>query len=419
VRNVAKWYCEFRFDGRMRRVPLFTDRKASEDAARQIERLIDCCGAGEAPTAALVRWLEVMPPALRTRLVDMGMVDSRRVAACRALDEHLDDFRKALLAKGTTERHAVLVHSRALRVFTECRFRFWADISAGKVHTYIASLREPTKTTPGLSAQSANFYLAAVKQFCRWAVRDGRAAESPVAHLSGWNVRTDRRHDRRALSLDEVQRLLRAAQGGRDRAGMTGPERAMLYRVALETGLRAGELRSLTRGSFQLDGDDPTVTVAAGYSKRRREDVQPLRPSLAAALAEFLTGKPRAAAAFSVPRRERVASVLRADLAAARAAWVKESRTAKERAAREASDFLAYRDSAGRVADFHALRHTFITNLVAGGVHPKTAQVLARHCTITLTMDRYAHAYRGAEAAALAVLPELGGGTARLRPTGT
>ena len=27
--------------------------------------------------------------------------------------------------------------------------------------------------------------------------------------------------------------------------------------------------------------------------------------------------------------------------------------------------------------------------------HPKTAQQLARHCTITLTLDRYSHIYRG------------------------
>jgi hypothetical protein len=37
--------------------------------------------------------------------------------------------------------------------------------------------------------------------------------------------------------------------------------------------------------------------------------------------------------------------------------------------------------------DLYALRHTFISNLAAGGVHPKTAQGLARHSTITLTMD--------------------------------
>jgi hypothetical protein len=33
----------------------------------------------------------------------------------------------------------------------------------------------------------------------------------------------------------------------------------------------------------------------------------------------------------------------------------------------------------------------FISMLAAKGVHPKVAQVLARHLTITLTMDYYTH----------------------------
>ncbi len=50
---------------------------------------------------------------------------------------------------------------------------------------------------------------------------------------------------------------------------------------------------------------------------------------------------------------------------------------------------IPYKDSRGRVADFHALRHTFITNLTRSGVHPKTAQTLARHSTMELTMQVY------------------------------
>src|SRR5439155_1636417 len=96
--------------------------------------------------------------------------------------------------------------------------------------------------------------------------------------------------------------------------------------------------------------------------------------------------------------------MIRRDLEIARAAWVAEARTPAERAEREASDFLAYRDSQGRVADFHALRHTFITELVKAGVAPKDAKELARHSTITLTMDRYAHVGIRDTAAAVARL---------------
>lgn len=42
------------------------------------------------------------------------------------------------------------------------------------------------------------------------------------------------------------------------------------------------ELASLTESSFDFDTDNPTVTVAAAYSKHRREDVLPLHPTLAA-----------------------------------------------------------------------------------------------------------------------------------------
>lgn len=83
---------------------------------------------------------------------------------------------------------------------------------------------------------------------------------------------------------------------------------------------------------------------------------------------------------------------------------------------------IAYRDDDGCVVDFHALRHTFITNLARGGVHPKVAQALARHSTITLTMDRYTHTVIGEQAEALRVLPDLpGSGENRtaLRATGT
>src|SRR6516225_6788106 len=82
--------------------------------------------------------------------------------------------------------------------------------------------------------------------------------------------------------------------------------------------------------------------------------------------------------------------------------------------------FRADLEAAGLVADFHALRHTFITNLANGGVHPKVAQALARHSTITLTMDRYSHTLMGDQADALRVLPDFdhpAGET--LRGTGT
>ena len=57
---------------------------------------------------------------------------------------------------------------------------------------------------------------------------------------------------------------------------------------------------------------------------------------------------------------------------------------------------------------FHSLRHTFGSMLASSGVHPKTAMELLRHSDINLTLSRYTHSYRGATAAAVNTLPDLG-----------
>ncbi len=97
---------------------------------------------------------------------------------------------------------------------------------------------------------------------------------------------------------------------------------------------------------------------------------------------------------------------------AARAAWIAEAVSAEGRAERENTDFLSYEDANGGKADFHALRHRFVTELVKAGVQPKDAKELDRHSTITLTMDRYAHVTIKDTAAALSKLPSVGTGAA-------
>ncbi len=423
--RTEKWYVDFRdHNGIERRLAAYTEKQASNELAKQVERLLRCCEHNDRPDKALMLWIKTLPPRIRANLLAWRMLDAQRDAEAKPLAEHVTDYRAALDAKGCTAKHAEQVVNRVQRIIDECKLARWSDITASKVQSRLADWRKETQGKPGISAQTFNFYLQAIKQFCKWMVKDGRASESPVEHLDMLNVRTDRRHDRRALAVDELRRLLDAAERGTvgddgkpagpvDRFGIGGPDRAMLYRVAVETGLRAGELRSLTRASFNLDADTPTVTVAAAYSKRRRDDTLPLRADTVKLLRVYLVNKAPAAPALAMPSRERLAMMLKADLRAARDAWIAEAGTDVEaHKEREASTFLRYRDDANRVADFHALRHTFITNLANGGVHSKTAQTLARHSSITLTMDRYSHTLRDREVAALAVLPDLAMATA-------
>jgi len=390
IREAEKWYLELRDHlGMVRRFPGFVDKAATESLGKQIKRLISCRASTDPIDPALSRWLGQIPDSLRQRFVIIGLLDPEKASGGKPLSEHLANFRASLEAKGNTPDHVSLVVSRAKRIIEGCKFIAWQDISASRIQRYLADLRidtkdEKGKVKKGISAQTFNFYLQALKEFCRWMVQDRRASESPVQHLKGLNVRTDRRHDRRALTADEIRRLLETTTAQPERFGMTGLARATLYRLAVETGLRANELRTLKKSSF--DFDNCLVVVEAAYSKHRRRDELPLRPDTAKELRAFMSDKLPATPAFNMPRPNQLVFMLKNDLQAAG---------------------IAYVDDSGRYADFHSLRHTTGTLLAAAGVHPKTAQSLMRHSTIELTMSKYTHTLAGQESEAIAKLPDL------------
>lgn len=64
-----------------------------------------------------------------------------------------------------------------------------------------------------------------------------------------------------------------------------------MHILASWTGFRKGEIGSLTLRSLRLDADPPTATVAACYSKRRREDTQVLHPEWQDSLANGLPSR--------------------------------------------------------------------------------------------------------------------------------
>ena len=402
--ETGKWYVGFAdAAGRQCRVPGFVDKKASEGFGRRIEQIIALKAAGEGMPLDMVKWLEGLPDANRKALNKLGLLGNQRMAAGKTLTDHVADWKLYLEAKGNTSKHANLVTSRAQKVIDGCKFTFISDLNASCVMTYLAGLREGEDA---IGAQTSNFYLQAIKQFCHWLCRHGRASANPVEYLEGLNVRTDRRHDRRALEVDEIRWLLDTTAKGPDIYKLTGPTRALLYRLALESGLRSAELASLTRDSFDLAADPPTVTVKAGYSKHKRDDTLLLRPGTAADLRQLVATSFPGVPIFPMPRHRPMSEVLAEDLAAARQAWLTEKDTTQEeRERREKTDFLKYIDTAGRYADFHGLRHTTGSLLAAAQVHPKVAQSIMRHSDINLALSRYSHIYAGQEADAVAKLP--------------
>ena len=68
---------------------------------------------------------------------------------------------------------------------------------------------------------------------------------------------------------------------------------------------------------------------------------------------------------------------------------------------------IAYRDDSGRVLDFHAFRHTYVTILARSSTPVKVVQTLARHSDPKLTLNTYSHLTVFDTAAALDALPDL------------
>jgi len=227
----------------------------------------------------------------------------------------------------------------------------------------------------GCSVRRSNAYLTALKSFFNWMVKDKRASENPLAHLSAGNQDTDRRHDRRELETGELRSLLTATRESRRLfRGLSGPERFHLYAVACGTGFRASTLASLTPESFDLENDRPTVTAAARNIKNRKTKVQPLSADVAELLRAYLEGKPAGQPIWpgTWASKRRAAEMVRLDLEAAGIPYVIDG------------------PDGPLFADFHALRHTYLTLGARAGIDLRTLQELAGHSTPALTA-RYSH----------------------------
>jgi len=207
---------------------------------------------------------------------------------------------------------------------------------------------------------------AVITSFCNWCVLRGYLNENPLKNLKG--IDRTPRTQRRALTPEELHRLLRVAPAWR----------RLLYEMALVTGLRVKELRSLTVD--HLDTKQCGLWLDGKWTKNHKPGFQPLPSRLVKRLVESRENGmvptlcrqylPRLAnpdkALLYVPSHP--AKLMDKDLRAAAIPKVNQS---------------------GRL-DFHALRTSFVTLAVEAGANIKEAQTLARHSTPTLTANVYA-----------------------------
>jgi integrase len=368
----ARWYTP---DGGRRSKKGYRDKKATEALAAEMER--------------------------RAAREHVGLIDPLEEQAKKPLAEHAADYVRYLAAKGSTADYVNMTASRLTKLLDDCRFVRIGDIQASAVVEFVAGLKEA-----GRSVKTANDYVAAVKGFTRWLWRDKRTGVDMLVSLSKLpHTEADLRHPRRDYLPEELARLFETARTSkrlvRDLAGI---DRYALYLTASATGFRVSELASMTPESFDLDGDMPTATVRAACTKNRKVAIQPLPKDVAQILRDYLRDKPADQPVWPGKWQDRAYVLIKADLKAARKIWLQSCQDRGKRDEMAQGDFLVYMDSQGRYADFHALRHSFITMVGKMGVSPKEHQDLARHSTYALT-SRYSHSRFYDLAAAVQSLP--------------
>jgi len=336
--------------------------------------------------------------------------------AHRTIESHLADFKAKLRSAKSSDRH---VRDTCREIRTLATFAKWktaADIKADGATRYASHLRDL-----GRSSRTIEKALGAMKQFTKWLVEGEKLPRDPLAGVKKPNPAADRKRERRELLADEWPHLDAATRKAPTRYKMTGPERALLYRTAIETGLRAAELRSLTRGNLHLDGERPYITCKPRSTKNRKPAKQYIQTALAAELRAHIATKAPTAPVFRMVSESKIPDMIRADLADARKAWLKEARkNPHEFAQRQESDFLLDVNHEGQVLDFHALRHTCGAWLARAGVYPNIVRTVMRHSTLKLTYDTYGHLFPGEEADAVTLLADVFGREPEsLQATGT
>jgi integrase/recombinase XerD len=272
-----------------------------------------------------------------------------------------------------------------------------ADVTPADVAEFLAALREGDAEHKPLAVSSAARAVIAVRGLHAFAVAQGLADTDPAREIP---PPSPPRRLPKAISLEEVERLLAAAGPGPDEPGAGGVDPRLLRdRALLEflygTGARISEATGLDIDELQL-GADPVVRLVGKGSKHR---VVPVGSYAVRALQAYLVRARPALAAASrrVSASPAVFLNARGGRLTRQGAW-----GVLHAAARRAG--LA---PEGDVSP-HTLRHSFATHMLDGGADIRVVQELLGHASVTttqvytlITVDRLREVYASSHPRAL------------------
>lgn len=178
----------------------------------------------------------------------------------------------------------------------------------------------------------------------------------------------------------------------------TDPMWHALYRLALTTGMRPGELRALrwedvdhVRGAVRvrrtMTRDEEDRAIVGSSTKTGRERTVTLAPSAAHALKRWR--REQAAMQLAAPRWDPGGYVFTGQRGQPLGATTWQKRHARLLAATGVAPIT-----------LHGLRHTFATVALERNIHPKIVSEMLGHTTVEMTLNRYSHARIDLQAAA-------------------
>jgi integrase len=361
VRESTKWYAFWREGKRQMKVPLCTDKTAAQTMLADLMRKKD--------------------------RVKARIIDPRQEHYDRKIVEHLDEFLPVMRANGKSERDKDRKET-ILRAFV-ADLRSLTDLTHDAVDHYLAGVKG--------SAGNKKKHLSAISVWVKWLLKKDRIETNPLdrvdAPSGGKKVK-----ERRALTAEQIQKLLDAARSRplaafhkrygtevkptvrqKERAQQAraaaqaklvtlGRERALIYKTAVYTGLRLGEIASLRPCHLELGRKPfPRLEIPGKQTKNGQQARLLLVPAFAGELAAWIedTGKGPDDALFHVPQAS--VRIMQSDLAVAG---------------------IPYHTSQGD-ADFHSLRMTANVMLGQAGIPARIRQLFMRHSDIRLTMATY------------------------------
>ena len=386
--------------GREHSLALFERRAPSEAWAKRLQVLIDAKASGEHLRPDMVEWIGNINRSHLDSIIKWGIIDARRIASTVPIGEHVDAWERSLKNEGRGIRHLKNTITRVRTVFTACGIRRWSDIDARTVSNWLAEQREICDW----ASRTHLSYVQSLKQFCKWMMVNELAVQDPLISLRRVNSHVQK-VNRGAFTIEQCRALVDAAsKSTRKIQGVDGPTRALAYRIAIQTGLRLGEIADLKVSSIRWAGDKQPLTTInlkedeskAGKSTGKKT-VLPVRQELEPYLREAAAG--RHARAYLLPNMwsptarygeggpKDGAEMLRHDLALVG---------------------LPYIDENGERYDFHALRHTYVTLNMQSGMTLTEGMLLNRHAD-SKTTSGYMHTQIMQSLEALEKVPGLDG----------